>query len=325
LKVTVAGATGFLGRHLCKELISRQHDVRAIVRSRSNPALLQKNVDVTVLSTWSADALAHAIGQTEVLVDLVGLQGGEDIRAAAVRESNLDVTAKLISAAVGRVGRFVLVSSVRVYGVGNPEPISEETPRRPNTEYGRAKALAEDLVQREMGKDSAILRLSEVFGPGDQRSMIFRTLRLLQRGVRMWPGSGDNLVHPCYLNDAISGITLAVEGHDVAGPYIIAGLEAASFRTIVDLAAGVLNVAPPRWFIPTPAVRLGALIGRGLRSVGLPFPFTVSQADTLCDHRSYDLSRTRAKLGYLPRVSLADGLRRTVAAESDAGGQGSRL
>ena len=321
----VAGATGFLGRHLCKELTSRQHDVRAIVRPGSKVASLPANVEVTTLPTWSAGALGQAIGQADVLVDLVGLQGGEDIPAAAIRDGNFEVTARLISGAVGRVGRFVLVSSVRVYGVRHTQPISEETPRRPNTEYGRAKALAEDLVQSELGEDSAVLRLSEVFGPGDQRSMMCRLLRLVQRGMVFWPGSGDNLVHPCYLDDAISGIALAVDRQDVTGPYIIAGLEAASMRTVVELAAHVLSVAPPRWFIPTKVVRLGALFGRRLRSFGFPFPFTVSQADTLCDHRSYDLSRSRARLGYVPSVSLSDGLRRTVAAEAGAREQGSRL
>src|SRR5437879_214794 len=146
-----------------------QHEVSAIVRPESDSTSVPKSVQLTVLPTWSPREIGRAVGRADVLVDLVGMQGGEDVPPDALWKSNYHATATLVRGATGRVARFLLVSSVRVYGVGHRTPISEETRRRPNTEYGRAKALAEDLVKDVFGRSAVVLRLSEVYGPGDQR------------------------------------------------------------------------------------------------------------------------------------------------------------
>jgi nucleoside-diphosphate-sugar epimerase len=264
------------------------------------------------VQAWLAPELRVGLAGVDVVVDLVGAQGGEEVSAEILRAANLEATRELATAAVGRVNRFVLVSSVRVYGVGHLNPITEETPLRPNTEYGRMKVAAEQAVRRILGSATVVLRLSEVYGPGDRRSMVFKMLELLRRGIQVWIGSGDNFLHPCYLDDGVRAIELATTGA-ASGCFLVAGPEPVTMRALLETAAGLLGLTTPRFFVPTSLALALARLGGVARAAAIPFPLTPSQVYTLCDHRSYDLTRSRAALGYAPVTGIRDGVRRMLA------------
>jgi nucleoside-diphosphate-sugar epimerase len=256
--------------------------------------------------------LKSAIHGADVVVDLVGMQGGENVSGAALRLSNFEATRELAQAG-GSTARFVLLSSVRVYGVGHVGVITEDTPPRPNTEYGRTKLAAEELVRRELGEGAVVLRLSETYGPGDRRSMIFKTLERLRAHASFWVGRGENHFQPCYIDDAVTAIARATVAA-VSGCLLVAGSESITVRDFLAMAAEILGVKTPSIMIPAPlALAVARLLGV-LRVVGVRPPLTASRVYALCDDRVYNLSRALVVIGYKASTGLREGLSQTIAA-----------
>jgi len=307
LKIVVAGAAGYLGRQLCDALVAAGNSVVGLVRPESNTLGFPPAVDVRKVTHWQSAALAPLLDGADAVVNLVGLQGGDEVPSHVIREANIAVPSEVAGAAAGRVGRFVQVSSVRVYGVRQRLPITEYTAPSPNSEYGRAKLEAEAHISRILPKQAVVLRLSEVYGPGDHRSMLARLVKLLARRPRAIPGNGENLVHPCYISDAVQGIVSAI-ATEVGGTFLVAGPRPVCMGSIINQCATRLGVPLPTIRLPVvPLVALAYACGY-LRYAGVDIPLTVSRVQTLCDSRSYDASYSHRILRFQPRIEIETGL-----------------
>lgn len=303
----VAGATGYIGRRVCERLVANGHELIALVRPSSDASVLPPSVTTIVLREWTGDKLLQPLRRAEVVVDLVGRQGGEDVPQADMIHANESLTRELAQSAAGFTKRFILVSSVRVYGSRQAAPLSEASPTHPDTTYGIAKLHAEQAVRTAFPSTSVILRLSEVYGPGDQRSMLFRLVKRLERAPSVWIGSGRNLVHPCHLTDAVAAICTACVG-DTTGTFVVAGPAPIEMRRAVSLIAELLGTPSPRVRIPSSLALLVATVGHLVTRPAGRFPITPSQVRTLCANRFYDLSHATRALGYHPTVMPEPGL-----------------
>lgn len=150
-RVFVAGGSGYLGRPMITQLLSRGHEVRALVRPGSEGKLLAGCVPV-VGNALDPSTYREAIAPAETFVQLVGVSHPSPAKAAEFRQIDLMAGRGSIEAAKqAGIGHFVYLS------VAQPAPVMKA--------YIEVRAQCEALL-RQSGMNATILRPWYVLGPG---------------------------------------------------------------------------------------------------------------------------------------------------------------
>src|SRR5262245_19323239 len=146
--VAVAGATGFVGRHIVRELLARGSVVRALVRDPEKARGI-RDERVQLVMGGPGDPAAALVAGASACVNAVGIL--REARGSTFNQAHVETTRSLVGACLGAgVRRFVQVSALGV---------SEEG----TTGYQRSKFDAEQIVRRS-GLDWTILRPSLIHG-----------------------------------------------------------------------------------------------------------------------------------------------------------------
>jgi UDP-glucose 4-epimerase len=175
--ILVTGASGFIGSHVCRELLAREYRVFGLVHGdhlgnvktlveKGNFRIVRGDIRDTdglsrILETNRVDAIAHLAARLP--------HHDDRMNPYPSFETNTRGTLNLLNAAaLNRVSRFVFSSSIDVYSEP-PEhlPVNEDHPTRPSTDYGIGKLTGElyaGLYSQVMGV--TLLRFSIVYGDG---------------------------------------------------------------------------------------------------------------------------------------------------------------
>ena len=284
--ILVTGASGFIGQHLVGGLAGDGHAVRALVRSdeaaaRASAAGAQ---ELARGDLGDADALKAAATGCELVYHLAGSYRGSP---AELQSSHVAGTARLLRA-VEPGTRFVYVSSTSVYGWSQHWPADDFSPPRPESAYGSAKLAAERLVLARTTGESVVVRPTITYGVGDERGMLARAYRLLRRGVRRFPGTGDNRIHLLHVHDLVAG--LLTVGHKGEGVFLFAGPTATPTRELFGLLAQGAHLEAPTFGLPAPLLRA---VARGADAAWSALgrdggaPVSLHSVDVLTQDRAY--------------------------------------
>lgn len=224
----VTGAAGFVGRHVCKQLIGAGCSVSALIR-RADPELAQLGVKLWLGDLWKEDVLRDAIADAAVIIHCAG-----DARfgnGPHYYRANVELTEHLIQAAkqhASRIVRFVFVSTIgavdRAKGDTCAAPLTEDSPASPFSDYGKSKLRAEDAV-RNSGLQFAIIRPTMVVGVDmrfDSHFAVFARQSLSGSLVARiaWPGK-FSVIHVDDLASAI--FTVATHPDAIDNTFLCAG------------------------------------------------------------------------------------------------------
>lgn len=162
--VAVTGATGFIGRHLLRDLAMSGQRVRALTRRLPQDAPGSDNVewivgDIVEPATW------HRLLEPGCTVINLAYSRG------SVASVAVETMRRMIEACgTGRIARFVHCSTVSVYGRASETKLTETSACNPVSEYGRIKlAVEHELIHRATGRfEFVIVRPSAVFGVGGE-------------------------------------------------------------------------------------------------------------------------------------------------------------
>ncbi|MFP4328166.1 MAG: NAD-dependent epimerase/dehydratase family protein [Paracoccaceae bacterium] len=186
--VLVIGGTGFIGRHLTRELVARGHDVRVASRGRSGPfADLPDHVETVPVSLRDGESLRAAMRGIDTVVNLAK---SLDKTWEAALENDVRVTERIAEAALAAgVRRLVYTGTIASYDMSDPKvTITEATGFAADMSdrnlYARSKAECEGrllALHRERGLPVTIARPGIVIGPGGP---------LQHWGIGRWHGSG---------------------------------------------------------------------------------------------------------------------------------------
>ena len=259
-RILVAGASGFVGRHLVARLLARGHDVRALARSPRPDLVPGERVEWWAGDVTRPESLRGAAGDREVVFHLVGVarERGEE----TFRRVHVEGTRNLLAEA-RRAGarRFILVSVTGARGDGSP--------------FFRSKHQAESEVVAS-GLPYVIFRPSIIYGPGDQFTS---ALALLLRRLPVFPvlAVGSLRLQPVAVEDVADALAQAAERSDLEGEvYELAGPERLKFTKIVRTVSRTLDLRRPivqfPKFLAGPALRLVGWLG-------LPAPLSPQQLD----------------------------------------------
>ncbi len=317
MRVLVTGASGMLGRATAEALLGRGDEVtvlqrrpaglpcREVLGDVADPAAVRR-------ATRGQDAVLHLAAK----VDVTGPW-------AEYVSANIAGTHAVVDACrAAGVGRLVHVSSPSVahagaalVGVG----AAPADPARARGRYSRSKAVAELGALAADSASLAVLAVRPhlVWGPGDTQLVG----RIVERArARRLPviGSGAALIDTTYVDNAASALVAAV---DACGPVhgealVVSNGEPRPVAEVLDRLCRAAGVPGPRGRVPFGVAALAGAVIDGVWAVtgrrSVP-PLTRFLAEQLATAHWFDQRRTRAALGWRPRVGLEEGFARLGA------------
>ena len=303
MRVLVTGGAGFLGSHLCDRLLADGHEVIALdnlfTGSRRNLAHLLGRPDFELIRH---DVVEPILLEVDWIFNLACPASPIHYQYNPVKTIKTSVLGALHMLGLAKrvKARILQASTSEIYGDPREHPQPETywghvNPIGPRACYDEGKRVAETLMMdyhRQNGVDVRIARIFNTYGPrmavGDGRVASNFIVQAL-RGEKLTVfGDGSQTRCFCYVDDLIDGLArlMAYEGDAAAEPVNLGSTEERSMNDLVDC--------------------LGKILGRTLEVERQPLP-----ADDPVRRRP-DTTRARQRLGWAPKVSLPDGLRKTV-------------
>ena len=299
----VTGGAGFLGSHLCERLLAEGHRVLCVdnllTGREDNVAHLRDRADFRFLRhdvsepLWLDEEVEHVLHFASPASPIDYLE----LPIQTLKVGSLG-THKTLGLAKEKRARYLLASTSEVYGdpLVHPQPESywgNVNPVGPRGVYDEAKRFAEAMAMayhRVHGLDVRIVRIFNTYGP-----------RMRLR---------DGRVVPAFIQQALQGEPMTVFGD---------GSQTRSFCYVDDLVEGIWRLLesdleepcnignPHEMTILEFAETIRAAVGSASPIVHEPLP--VDDPKT----RRPDITLARSRLGWEPKVALAEGLETTIA------------
>jgi UDP-glucuronate decarboxylase len=301
-RVLVTGGAGFLGSHLCDRLIGQGREVLVLdnfsTGSRRNVAHLLDHPDFEVISHDVAFPIHVEAGEIYNLACPASPVHYQSDPVQTIRSSVLG-TANMLDLAQRMKAKILQASTSEVYGDPEVHPQPETyrgnvNPVGPRACYDEGKRCAETLCfdyHRQHGTRIRVPRIFNTYGPRmhhhDGRVVSNFIVQALRGDDITIYGDGSQTRAFCYVDDLIDAFVLMMDATDeLTGPVNLGNPHEISVR---DMAGYIIDMTGSR---------------SKLVYTGLPVDDPVQ--------RCPDISLARKVLGWEPRVSLEDGLRRTI-------------
>jgi nucleoside-diphosphate-sugar epimerase len=314
MNIVVLGGSGFIGSRLVSELLAAGHRVRIFDRRAS---VLHPD-RVTFGDVRDLDAVTAALAGCDCAIGLAA-EHADDVRPVSLyRDVNVGGAANLVRAAAAQqVQRLLFVSSVSVYGLAQPLA-SESSPLRPSHPYGHSKVEAEAIHARWAEADPehrslVIVRPCVVFGEGN-RGNVHALIDHIRRRRFVMIGDGRNRKSIAYVGNLVDFLCRSIHAPPGIHCYNYADKPDLDTGTLVaEIRALLPGHRPTRARLPY-ALALAIGYGFDLLSRWRARPASISSARVrkFCADTSVAADAAFAT-GFRPRVTLREGLARTIA------------
>lgn len=278
--VIIAGATGYLGRHLVHYLSSRARPIRCLVRPLSaSPEAVSflegRGARVFQYDLDKPDDIpAHVFAGARCAVHLVGSiapRRGESLDALHAGQ-----TARLVELCQ----RYAVPKVVLVTAIG-AEPDAR-------SQYHASKWQAEEIVRRS-GLAHVIVRPSLIVGRlvGDRDSKLVRRYIDLIRSRAVVPliNGGITSLQPVFIGDVVRALEACIESEELIETTIeVGGPEVLTMAEFLDRLMAAIGVRKPVVGVPAFLARLAACLCAAVQEVPLVSPdqVTIALADSVC-------------------------------------------
>jgi nucleoside-diphosphate-sugar epimerase len=312
----VTGGSGFIGGALIRRLVAEGWSVRALVRSDSSGAIVERiGAEPVRGHLGNAGSLRSAATGCEFAFHAAAQLGEWGSREDFIRD-NVDGTRNTREAcADAGVRRFVHVGTEAALLAGKPlVEVDETAPLRPDSKalYPATKAMAEQAVLDANTPDfeTVVVRPRLVWGPGDT-SVLPALVELIDKGRFAWIGGGRHLTSTAHIDNTVEGLMLGAERGTPGNAYFVTDGDPVVFRDFVTEWVATQGVEAPRMSIPVPVARAFAATSEGIwktfRLKSAPpmtrLAFWLSAFET-----TIDITKARTELGYEPVRTIEDGM-----------------
>jgi UDP-glucose 4-epimerase len=314
----VTGATGTIGPTLVSHLINQGYKVRTYNLDIPVPGLFPAEIQHIQGDVTNAEAVASVMADVDVVFHLAALlhiENPSPEMEGKYHKINVGGSQIVATEAVkAGVRRLVYFSTVKVYGIHQYPPVTEQQPCAPRTMYARTKFEGEQAVHATSDLETVVLRLSAVYGP-QLRGAWRRLVEAIRRGWFIPVGNLANRRSLVYIEDVAQAAMLAAQ-HPRAPSniYNVVGHEVPTFRQIMESIYTSAGRNMPRIHIPARvAIFVAVLLTVVMRILGGRSPITPDSVRQLTDDETYD-GTALADLGYQPSVTLDVGWKLTLDA-----------
>jgi dTDP-glucose 4,6-dehydratase len=301
-RTVITGGAGFLGSHLCERLLAEGHEVVALDNFLTGtPRNVEHLMEHDAFRLIKADVTeyVHVTGPVDQVLHFASPASPIDYLELPIETMKVGSTGTLhtLGLAKEKGARFLLASTSETYGDPQVHPQPESywghvNPVGPRGVYDEAKRYAEALTmayRRTHGVDTAIVRIFNTFGermrPNDGRAIPTFIRQALRGEPITVAGDGSQTRSVCYVADLVDGL-LRLLRSDLPGPVNLGNPHELSMLALAEQIVELTGSSSEIAFIDRP----------------IDDP-TVRQPD---------ISLARAELGWEPKVSLDEGLQRTI-------------
>lgn len=296
----VLGGSGFIGSQLVAALAAAGHPVRSFDRGEARLDFVSSGRERVVPikgDFQNAGELAEAAEGCEVCFHLVSttLPKSSNDDPVFDIESNVIGTLRLLEVCRNKgIRKIIFVSSGgTVYGVPNRTPIDETHPTEPVCSYGIAKLAIEKYLHLHHllhGLEYRVLRVSNPYGPGQNTHApqgavgVFLGKLLENAPIHIW-GTGEVVRDYIYIDDVIRAL--------------LAAMESVRTPSVLNIGSGI-------------GLSLNALLAEIAAATGR-HPHVIYESARAFDVpiSILDIRKARESLGWMPSVSMGEGLLRT--------------
>lgn len=321
-RILVTGASGFIGSHVVGRLRALGHAVHATGRDTARLRIAAQAGASVAGADLASDALGPLVDGCEAVVHCAALSSPWD-RPENFWRANVVATERLLAASRGAgVRRFVHLGSPSIYFRYADQFDVAETfspPARWITEYARSKWESEQRVRAAADArfGTLVLRPRAVFGERDN-AILPRLLAVAERGWFPLVHGGEALIDVTCVDNLSQAVAAALEA-DVRADgraYNISNGAPVRVRELVTMLFDAL--ARDVRLVPIPrrvalALATVAEAAANLRP-GRPEPrLTRYGIGVIGYSQTLDITRARTEMGYVPAVSVAEGLSQFAA------------
>ena len=305
--ISITGATGFVGRRLADRHLALGDYVRILTRREEASCDSRHNLEVHCGDlNGDPDTLKRFAAGAEVLYHC----------AAELRDAdrmhlvNVAGTRNLAEAASGRIGRWVQLSSVAIYGRQPAGFVTETTPAEESRPYPTTstKLAAERIVREHAEKgafDFSILRPCKIYGAGMPDASLRNLAAYIERGLFVFIGRKGASANYVHVDNVVEALLLCAT-HDAARNQAFNLCDGFAMEDLVAAMARILGKRRPRMRIPEWVARA---ISAAARRIMNGFPLNEERIDGLNSRAIYVSDAIVQQLGYRPVVSLEEGIR----------------
>ena len=305
MRILITGGAGFLGSHLCDELLRRGNRVICVDNFETGNLTNIEHIRAPEFDVMHVDIVEpfHVEEPVDVVYHLASPASPIDYLRLPLHTLKVGSygTHHALGLAKKHRARFLTASTSEVYGDPQVHPQPETywghvNPIGSRGVYDEAKRYAEALTMayhRQQGVDTAIIRIFSTYGPRmrahDGRAIpTFLRQALQDRPITVF-GTGEQTRSFCYVDDLIRGMILLAE----SGEHMPVNVGNPNEFTLLELANAVIDAT-----------------GSSSQIVYEALPTDDPQV------RRPDIARARELLGWEPEVELVEGLRRTIDGSS---------
>ncbi|MBA7467396.1 UDP-N-acetylglucosamine 4-epimerase [subsurface metagenome] len=305
--VLVTGAGGFIGSHLTEKLVDSGAKVRAFVRYNSRndwgligtlPSHTKEKIEVIMGDLRDPETIRSVMKDVDAVFHLGALIAipYSYIHPREVVETNIMGTLNILNAAKEyKPEKIIHTSTSEVYGTAQYVPIDEKHPLQGQSPYSASKIGADKLAEsfyRSYDLPITTLRPFNTYGPRQSARAVIPTIitqALAQNKVLL--GSLEPTRDLSYVNDVVDGFIKAAESERSIGEVINIG---SGFEiSINDLANKIIS-----------------LIGKKVNIVSDSKRVRPPKSEV--ERLMADNSKAKELLNWEPKVSLDEGLRKTI-------------
>jgi dihydroflavonol-4-reductase len=306
----VTGGTGFLGRHLVRQLVDRGESVRVLAR-RFDLELADLGVELVEGNLERSEDIRRAVDGVTRIYHLAGRVERDPSRAHVMYDLHVEGTRRLLDVARDAgVEKVVYASTSGTVGVSrDPNFVAEDD--SPTVEqvvtswpYYLSKIYAERVVDRfvqDHGMNIVTMRPTLLLGPGDKNESSTGDVARFLRGKT--PASMPGGISFVDARDAAAAFILAMDKAEAGERYLLGACNITLddfFKRLSHLS----GVRAPWLPIPEDAMVMGSkLWGRAMRAVGVTPSLDATSVDMARHFWYVDSSRAIEELGWQPRAA----------------------
>lgn len=306
-KVLVTGGGGFIGSAMIKKLLEKNFEVKAFdlgIQFEENPP--PENTEVYKGSILDKNDLMRAMSGCDYVVHLAAALGVKRTETERLSTLNINIqgTVNVLEACVkDNIKKIVFSSSSEVYGEQTKIPIAETNPFNPKSIYAVTKLAGEEYLRafnQRYGLNYSIVRFFNVYGPGQVAEFVMpKFVYMVKNDIspKIY-GKGNQTRAFCFVEDATEGMYLALTHKDSSSDVFNIGNDKEPI-SMKDLANKIIKIS-----------------GKNIKPEYVPMEKSDRTEKREIINRAPDISKARKMLGYEPKVSIDEGIKRTLDQEN---------
>ena len=304
MKIMITGGMGFIGSHLCEQLLIEKHDLVVLTKSflkKHNIANISKKIKIEKIDVTDFKRLGQSIQKNKpnVIIHLAGQTSHSQSFKQPLNDIDSNAKSTLFILEEIRKSklkcRFILGSTFIVIGRPQKIPIDEKTPCWPTTVYGANRLASEHyckIYHEVYGLDTVTFRITNSFGPKEQvistkNAVNFLIYEAFKGNIITIFKKGKFFRDLIYISDVISGIKTIMKKGKSGELYWISSGKKIWFYELAKLLEKLTNAKVK--FVKTPNYTKKVDVGN----------FVVNN------------SKLRS-LGWKPKMNLDQGIKKTL-------------